>query len=158
VLGLEGDAYWSEIGRGGICPAQAARQATIDSQLCAGGQATPTSVPYFTGGVAFGDIKTSVAGCGGQTIDQTGWRVVGGGVEAAITGPWTAKIEYLYVNLSKATCSAAACGTSTKTFFIQACSDFNFKSDGTKEDTLRSHHNPKILVVDDTEIVGDRIT
>ncbi len=35
----------------------------------------------------------------------------------AINGPWTAKIEYLYVDLGNDTCSVANCGVSTTTDF-----------------------------------------
>jgi outer membrane immunogenic protein len=51
-----------------------------------------------TGGAAFGNIKTSIAGVGDASDSKVGWTV-GGGLEAAIAGPWTAKIEYLYVDL-----------------------------------------------------------
>ena len=57
---------------------------------------------YFTGGFAYGNVKTSVTE-GGVVSDslnrtQTGWTI-GSGVEAALGGNWTGKIEYLYVNL-----------------------------------------------------------
>ncbi len=32
-------------------------------------------------------------------------------------GPWSAKIEYLYVDLGKATCGAATCGIDTDVKF-----------------------------------------
>ena len=57
-------------------------------------------MPYVTGGAAFGDIKTSVTGFGDSNKTKAGWTV-GGGVEAAIAGPWTAKVEYLYVDLGR---------------------------------------------------------
>jgi outer membrane immunogenic protein len=41
-----------------------------------------------------------VAGFGSGSTTKTGWTV-GGGLEAAIGGPWTAKIEYLYVDLGR---------------------------------------------------------
>ena len=62
---------------------------------------------YFTGGFAYGNVKTSItenlqlAGFPATfTSNQTrvGWTV-GSGVEAALGGNWTAKIEYLYVDL-----------------------------------------------------------
>jgi outer membrane immunogenic protein len=53
-----------------------------------------------TGGAAFGDIKTSVAGVGDARSTKAGWTL-GGGIEAAIAGPWTAKVEYLYVDLGR---------------------------------------------------------
>ena len=67
-------------------------------------------MPYVTGGAAFGDIKTSVAGVGSATDTRAGWTA-GGGLEAAIAGPWTAKVEYLYVDLGRGginTCGVAA--------------------------------------------------
>ena len=59
-------------------------------------------VSYFTGGFAFGDVKTSITEAGVVAFDnkrtQTGW-IIGSGVEAALGGNWTGKIEYLYLNL-----------------------------------------------------------
>jgi outer membrane immunogenic protein len=64
---------------------------------------------YVTGGLAIGQIDTdlTVNGVNGLgpvpvffSFDKTklGWTV-GGGIEARISGNWTAKIEYLYVDL-----------------------------------------------------------
>jgi len=57
---------------------------------------------YFTGGFAYGNVKTTLTEAGpiSATINrtQTGWTI-GSGVEAALGGNWTGKIEYLYVNL-----------------------------------------------------------
>uniref|UniRef100_Q07TP9 Porin n=1 Tax=Rhodopseudomonas palustris (strain BisA53) TaxID=316055 RepID=Q07TP9_RHOP5 len=56
---------------------------------------------YFTGGFAYGNVKTTVTeGLASDSINrtQTGWTI-GSGVEAALGGNWTGKIEYLYVNL-----------------------------------------------------------
>jgi len=61
------------------------------------------------------------AGLSGGTIGSTtyqsntefGWTG-GAGVEVAFTPNWTAKVEYLYVDLSKMTCnSGASCGFDT---------------------------------------------
>jgi outer membrane immunogenic protein len=57
-------------------------------------------MPYFTGGLAVGNIKTSVAGLGSTDSTKTGWTI-GGGLEAALQGRLTAKIEYLYVDLGR---------------------------------------------------------
>ena len=69
-------------------------------------------MPFLTGGAAFGNIKMTPAS--GVVEDKTklGWTV-GGGVEWAFAGPWSAKVEYLYADLGKVTCGAAACGTDT---------------------------------------------
>ncbi|WP_334361427.1 MULTISPECIES: outer membrane protein [unclassified Bradyrhizobium] len=60
---------------------------------------------YVTAGYTFGSVKTNAsAAFGGFTNTfsnertQGGW-VVGSGVEAALGGNWTGKIEYLYLNL-----------------------------------------------------------
>jgi len=60
---------------------------------------------YATGGAAFGEINTdaTVAVPGASTTssfsqDQVGWAA-GAGVEAALGGGWTGKVEYLHVDL-----------------------------------------------------------
>ena len=64
---------------------------------------------YVTAGYAFGNVKTNATQTiGGVTTTfatdrtQGGW-VVGSGVEAALGGNWTGKIEYLYLNLGNKT-------------------------------------------------------
>lgn len=56
---------------------------------------------YATGGAALADVETNIAGPPGQVSEKHwhwGWTV-GGGVEMRLTQDWTAKVEYLYVNL-----------------------------------------------------------
>jgi outer membrane immunogenic protein len=65
-------------------------------------------MPYVTGGLAVGDIKATTPGASGIDTTRTGWTV-GGGVEFAIAGPWTAKLEYLHVDLGSADCGSS-CG------------------------------------------------
>jgi outer membrane immunogenic protein len=69
------------------------------------GVATGPVLSYVTAGFAYGNVKTSVTENiltpqGTFTSNQTrvGWTV-GSGLEAALGGNWTAKIEYLYVDL-----------------------------------------------------------
>jgi outer membrane immunogenic protein len=64
------------------------------------GYATDRFMPYVTGGAAFGNIRTTVPGLGDSSTNKTGWTI-GGGVEAVLFGPWTAKVEYLYVDLGR---------------------------------------------------------
>ena len=66
----------------------------------------------INGGGAFGDVKIARSGFAGDTETRAGWTA-GAGVEVAINGPWTAKVEYLYADLGTANCSAANCGIST---------------------------------------------
>ena len=61
---------------------------------------------YVTGGFAYGNVKTDVVQTAGVTTGATslenGMRtgyVLGSGVEAALGGNWSGKIEYLYLNM-----------------------------------------------------------
>lgn len=68
------------------------------------GLATGSVLTYFTGGFAYGNVKTnfidSVTPGNSLSLNntRTGWTV-GSGVEAALGGNWTGKIEYLYLDL-----------------------------------------------------------
>jgi outer membrane immunogenic protein len=61
---------------------------------------------YVTAGAAYGQVRTNITDLGGPSIVSTasathtkgGWTL-GGGIEGAISGPWSAKLEYLYVDL-----------------------------------------------------------
>ena len=65
-------------------------------------------MPFITGGLAVGDIKADLSGPGSTTETKAGWTL-GGGVEFAIAGPWTAKVEYLYVDLGNGSCGITVC-------------------------------------------------
>ena len=111
VFGLEGDGDWSDL-RGSTatncvvgCETRNNWLATFRGRV---GYAFDRVLPYFTGGLAAGDIEAGVVGVTREGSTRAGWTV-GGGVEWAIAGPWTAKIEYLYADLGKTSCSAAAC-------------------------------------------------
>jgi outer membrane immunogenic protein len=61
---------------------------------------------YVTGGLAYGEVQSDVTlMTGGTALGATansirlGWAA-GGGIEAALWEQWTAKLEYLYVDLS----------------------------------------------------------
>jgi len=66
--------------------------------------ASPTVLLYATGGLAYGDVQTSatIAGLGITSSSNTkvGWTV-GAGIEGAIGGNWTAKLEYLYMDIGR---------------------------------------------------------
>jgi outer membrane immunogenic protein len=88
-----------------------------------GATITPTVLLYATGGLAYGGVNSSdtvsttlVSNPGGQGVNggtvltpvsatfgsssstRVGWTV-GAGVEGVISGNWTAKLEYLYIDL-----------------------------------------------------------
>jgi outer membrane immunogenic protein len=111
-LGLEGDGDWSDM-RGstaaGCTPDCVTRNnwlATFRGRI---GHAFDRVLPYVTGGLAVGDVEAGFSGLPKDSDTRAGWTV-GGGVEWAIAGPWTAKVEYLYADLGKFSCSAASCG------------------------------------------------
>ncbi len=57
---------------------------------------------YGTGGLAYGEIETSGTISDPATFSmntlKTGWTV-GGGIEDRVSGNWTVKLEYLYMDL-----------------------------------------------------------
>jgi outer membrane immunogenic protein len=110
VLGAETDLSWAQIGGdthngacgGNYCGAQLQSPfGTVRGRL---GYAFGRVMPYVTGGFAYGMVhggEGNIAANGpygsGDTM-QTGWTA-GGGVEAALAPHWSAKLEYLYVDL-----------------------------------------------------------
>ena len=102
VFGLEGDIDWSNIRGSAACGGTncETRNDWLGTARGRLGYAFDRFLPYVTGGAAFGNVKTSIAGVGSSDDTKVGWTL-GGGVEAAIAGPWTAKIEYLYVDLGR---------------------------------------------------------
>jgi outer membrane immunogenic protein len=118
VLGVEGDVDWNGItGSTSSVPCLGTSCETDTNSWLAtvrgrAGYAFDRIMPYITAGGAFGDVKMNAVGIGSQTDTRVGWTA-GAGVEFALSGPWTAKVEYLYVDLGDKTCGAAICGTST---------------------------------------------
>lgn len=104
VFGLEGDIAWSNI-KGSTTTNCIGSCETSNRWLGTGrgriGCAFDRFLPYATGGAAFGDIKAVSGGSFSKTA--VGWTA-GGGFEYAFLHNWSAKLEYLYVDLGKATC------------------------------------------------------
>lgn len=115
VLGVEGDIDWSGI-RGSTttagCPAGCTTSdswlSTVRGRL---GYAAGRFMPFVTAGGAFGNINASTPGLAGNSATNAGWTV-GAGLEFAIAGNWTAKAEYLYVDLGRFNCGVG-CGAPT---------------------------------------------
>jgi outer membrane immunogenic protein len=82
----------------------------------AGVLVSPKVLLYATGGLAYGEVKSSeiVGGVAGfsSTSTNVGYTV-GAGVEGVIGGNWTAKLEYLYVDLGRV---SGAFGTTIPAF------------------------------------------
>ncbi len=111
VFGVEGDIDWSNI-KGSTttnCPLGCeTRNEWLGTARGRVGYAFDRFLPYFTGGAAFGNVKASVPGFAGASDTHAGWTL-GGGLEVAFAPNWTAKIEYLYVDLGSFDCGTA-CG------------------------------------------------
>jgi len=112
VLGLEGDMDWSGMkgtANSALCPNGCT---TSDNWLSTvrgrAGYAFGGIMPYVTGGLAVGDIRAATPGFAGANTTNAGWTV-GGGIEFALPGNWTAKAEYLHVDLGHLNCGAG-CG------------------------------------------------
>jgi outer membrane immunogenic protein len=110
VFGLEGDYAWANIegssnNCGAASPVPHACASRVESLGTLRGRigyaVGPTGnwLPYATGGVAVGELKASDSffPASGSNF-RAGWTV-GGGLEVGLTPNWTAKVEYLYVDL-----------------------------------------------------------
>jgi outer membrane immunogenic protein len=127
VLGVEGDGDWSGIRGsaacgGTTCDTHNSWLATVRGRL---GYAMDRFMPYVTGGAAFGDVKTSIAGIGDTTTTRTGWTA-GGGLEMAIAGPWTAKLESLHVDLGNADTALPGTSANFRSEIVRAGLNYRF--------------------------------
>jgi outer membrane immunogenic protein len=114
VLGIEGDVDWSGVS-GTTAMLCAAGCTTGNDWLGTArgrvGYAFDRFLPYVTGGLAVGDIGASTPGFAGATQTHLGWTI-GAGMEVAIVGNWSAKAEFLHVDLGSFNCGLA-CGLVT---------------------------------------------
>jgi outer membrane immunogenic protein len=126
VFGLEGDWDWSAINTGttssicnfsGTCQTGNNWLATARGRF---GYAADRVLFYATAGGAFANVKTTFNSVD-TTHEQSGWTA-GGGVEWAFADNWTAKIEYLYVDLGNRSfnCATTACVIASGTNGITA--------------------------------------
>jgi outer membrane immunogenic protein len=116
VFGVEGDFDWSGINTSnssvlcttivGACQSGNNWLSTLRGRF---GFAADRLFVFGTAGGAFGNAKTTFNGVS-TTHTQAGWTV-GAGAEYAFAQNWTAKVEYLYIDLGTAnanvTCVAA---------------------------------------------------
>src|ERR1041384_3921094 len=121
VFGVETDADWlnvkgSTAGLGGVCAADGGgvcqtQQNWLGTTRARVGYAFDRWLPYITGGVAYGDIQAKQP-TGTTNSTNVGWTA-GGGVEYGINRNWSAKLEYLHIDLGTANLMGAASGTNT---------------------------------------------
>jgi outer membrane immunogenic protein len=110
VFSVEGDIDWTNV-KGTTSNAGCVGCQTSSNYLGTGrvraGYAFDRILVYATGGGAVGNVKATTA-AGSNSNTEFGWTA-GLGVEAAFSPNWTAKVEYLYVDLANGTCTTA-CG------------------------------------------------
>ena len=111
VLGVEADSDWANASGFGTFTA---------TSLCAGGCLTTDSwlatargrvgyafdrfFAYGTAGAAFGDVRANFSNDPISSATKTGWAA-GAGVEVALDRHWSAKAEYLFVDLGSGSCT-----------------------------------------------------
>jgi high affinity Mn2+ porin len=110
VLGVEVDAlFTSPVDRPKLDPAPF--NSTLEYAATARGRigyAFGTILPYVTGGLAWGQTRVNINANDGitplssQFLPHVGWTA-GLGIEKAVGGNWTAKIEYDYIDLARRT-------------------------------------------------------
>jgi iron complex outermembrane recepter protein len=111
VFGVEGDGDWADASGFGTFTA---------TSLCAGGCLTNNTwlstvrgragyafdrfLVYGTAGAAFGNVKANFSNDPVSSATKTGWTV-GAGVEVGFARNWSAKAEYLFVDLGNGSCT-----------------------------------------------------
>jgi outer membrane immunogenic protein len=121
LFGVEGDVDWSTlngsvgncaVNGAGVAAACETKNNVLGTARARMGYAFDRMLVYVTGGTAFGNVQTGLNPP--ATFDATtkvGWTA-GAGVEYAFSESWSAKAEYLYVDLGTASCTSAAnCGS-----------------------------------------------
>ncbi len=111
VFGVEGDIDWARIDGTSTaacafgCTTSDSWLATVRGRL---GYAADRFMPYVTGGLALGDIRANTPFFAGNNATNAGWTI-GAGLEFAFAPHWSAKAEYLYVDLGNFNCGLG-CG------------------------------------------------
>jgi len=114
VLGVEGDGDWANINgttfntscAGVGCQTKSNWLATARGRA---GWAWDRVLFYGTGGAAFANVQAAAGALPFSSSTQAGWTA-GAGIEYAFAPNWTAKVEYLFVDLANASCGAGNCG------------------------------------------------
>jgi outer membrane immunogenic protein len=99
VFGLETDIAWSGIegtSTLGALPITTGSDwfGTVRGRI---GYAWDRALLFASGGLAYGNVHANTPLASFDTTNA-GWAL-GGGVEFALQGPWTAKVEYLHIDL-----------------------------------------------------------
>ncbi len=111
VLGVETDGDWADSSGFGTftgaslcaggCLTRNTWLATVRGR---GGYAFDRFLVYGTAGAAFGNVQAHLANDPVSSTTEAGWTV-GAGVEVALDPYWSAKAEYLFVDLGNGSCT-----------------------------------------------------
>ena len=82
-------------------------------------------LPYFTGGLAYANLKATPAAGPDFSKTKLGWTV-GGGVEYAIYANWTTKLEYLYADLGSFSGGTPGNDVTFKSHLVRAGLNYRF--------------------------------
>jgi outer membrane immunogenic protein len=122
VLGIEADFNYLDLSR-----TVNSRSGAVTSDVSGGfvgtvrprvGLAFGPALFYATGGLAYGNISSTITGNTANTLSasntdmRVGW-VAGGGLEYAINRNWSIRAEYLHTDLGRADLSGVALDTNT---------------------------------------------
>jgi len=132
VYGIEGDFDWSDVS-GSVACAGVLTCETSNSCLATFrgrvGYAFDRWLPYITGGGAYGRVKATLSAAGvdlaSAASNQLGWTI-GGGLEYAFMGNWSAKLEYLYVDLGGFNAAVVPTNVSFKENIVRAGLKYKF--------------------------------
>lgn len=107
VLGIEADAsFTSPLDGPALTPAPFNTNIDyVGTVRGRAGYAVGTVMPYVTGGFAWGHSHVNINDAAGAVVSspgqyQFGWTA-GAGVEFAVSGNWSAKVEYDYIDLAR---------------------------------------------------------
>ncbi len=133
VFGLETDIDYADLsgdGPGFFCANCKTSSNWLGTTRARVGYAADRVLFYGTGGAAYGNIQANANGVTNSNT-EFGWTA-GAGVEVAFTDNWTARLEYLYVQMEDGSCTSA-CGSpptqsvSLSENLVRAGVDFKFR-------------------------------
>ena len=111
VFGVEADGDWADTSGFGtvtatsLCTGGCLTQNTwLSTVRGRAGYALDRFLFYGTGGAAFGNVRANFPNDLVSSATKAGWTV-GAGVEVALARNWSAKGEYLFVNLADGSCT-----------------------------------------------------
>jgi outer membrane immunogenic protein len=89
------------------------------------GYAISNVLIYGTGGVAFGELQAQTINLQSESHTNVGWTA-GAGVEAGLGANWSAKVEYLFVDLASNTFALTGTSNALSASVLRAGVNYHF--------------------------------